>query len=733
MTKTSSSSLDERGPVDATGPRPRAARPEWIRTGLFAGALAVTGLVATAAGSVAGALPGTGLDGFTTTAVRLVLLAAGAVVAGLGLVHPLAGARASFPPGPWHRRAAWTAGLLAAVAALAGHLHGDVSRTGTLVWVVAALAVPVLLEARFARPVWTVPVAALPGLALTAVTLGSGHAGTASAADMVFAAASAVLAGVLVTRAVVLADGAVLTGAPGAVPGPQAGVADDATAAEAGPEPDAAPGRPAQLAVAGVVAAGTAVLAAVARILLAGPFSLVDLLGTAYGRAGLAAVLLPVPALVLLARRGAPSTSPARRAWGAASPGGVPRDGVLAGAAGGLAVVGVAAAAVTGLLPAPAPAAVAGQALLRTVPLDGQDVPLLIAPLRPGPNLVQLGGSGYTASGAPAPADDHATARHDMTGMSGHDMSTHGGSATVAADGDPVGFTSRAGARGGWAVLDVPAGTTSLTVSMGGDSATVPVDVGEDTAGASSAALTGRDGPECASAIVGAVLAGGPDAGGVTGCPSQTLDPDQARALTATVRTMAEKGARNVRLVGDASPRSVAAARLVRDEGAKAGLAFSPAAENDPNSALVVVAGWEHAVDVLGETGARSRTTPTHLGGTFLAPWLLTGEVLRQTASAFLPLSFAPNEPDAQRYALALAATHPDTAPSASGYLAWARTAGVPTDPRPSLYGAAAVNVPMSIEPAGSSGHHGGPDPAAWFPGGTVVPVSGPMDPGGSS
>jgi hypothetical protein len=184
--------------------------------------------------------------------------------------------------------------------------------------------------------------------------------------------------------------------------------------------------------------------------------------------------------------------------------------------------------------------------------------------------------------------------------------------------------------------------------------------------------------------------------------------------------------------VSDASPRSVAAARLVREEGARAGLAISDDAGNDPSSALVVVSGWEQAVDVLGEVGRRATTTPTHLGGTFLAPWLLTGDVLRQTASAFLPLAFAPNEPDAQRFALALAATHPDTAPSASGYLAWARTAGVPTDPRPLLYGAAAVNVPMSVEPPGSSGHHGGPDPAAWFPGGTVVPVSGPMDPGGS-
>ncbi len=269
---------------------------------------------------------------------------------------------------------------------------------------------------------------------------------------------------------------------------------------------------------------------------------------------------------------------------------------------------------------------------------------------------------------------------------------------------------------------------------MAGDSATVPVSVDAD-AGAESApssALTGRDGPECASAVVGAVLAGGPGAGTVDRCPAQSLDPGQARDLRSMVVTMAAKGARSVRLVSDASPRSVAAARLVREEGARAGLAFPADAENDPNSALVVVSGWEQAVATLGESGRRATTTPTHLGGTFLAPWLLTGDVLRQTASAFLPLPFAPNEPDAQRYALALADAHPDTAPSASGYLAWARTAGVPTDPRSSLYGAAAVNVPMSVEPSGSSGHHGGPDPASWFPGGTVVPVSALMDPAGA-
>ncbi|WP_132421889.1 hypothetical protein [Pseudonocardia endophytica] len=742
-----------------------------VRVGVFVGALVLAGLGAAVAGSVAGELTAPG----ATTAVRLVLLVAGALVAGLGLVHPLTGARESAPPGRWHRRVAWASGLLAAAAALAGYLHGDVSRTGTLVWVVAALAVPALLEIRHASARWTVPVAALPGVVLVAVTFGSAHTGLAFAADVVYAVASSVLLAALAALTLrAFGDGVPGPGADraldqdGGAVGERSNSSDvliDDRSPSARPSsgPAAAPGWPVRLGSVGLVAAVVAALAGAARILTAGPYSVIDLVGTAYGRAALVAVALPaVAAVVLLAlcrtayRRAAPVAAGATRRGGVrhdaagapAAADGV-RSAVLAGATGAVVALGVAAASVAGLLPAPAPAAVPGQALLRTVALDGVNVPVLVAPMRPGPNLVQLGGSGYPATGdaatqQPGPGGtgapstpagaaggeaDPGTAGHDMggtAGTGGHEMATHGGSATVAADGDPVGFVSRPGARGGWAVVDIPAGTTSLTVSMAGDSATVPVSVGDSVGDAPSSALTGRDGPECASAIVGAALGGTP--GTVTSCPSQALDPEQAGALTATVRTMAEKGARNVRLVGDASPRSVAATRLVRDEGRKAGLAFTPDAGNDPNSALVVVSGWEQAVDVLGEVRQRAATTPTHLGGTFLAPWLLTGDVLRQTASAFLPLSFAPNEPEAQRFALALAATHPDTAPSASGYLAWAREIGVRTDPRPSLYGAAAVNVPMSIEPQGSSGHHGGPDPAAWFPGGTVVPVSGPME-----
>lgn len=811
----------QRGAVTSTAPRRGGPRPEAVRAGVFVGGLALAGLAAALAGSVAGSVQ----TSAATTAVRLVLLVAGAVVGGLGLVHPLAGGPGSDGRGvagagvvqalaggrgTGLRRVAWVAGLLAAAAALAGYLHGDVGRAGTLAWVVAALLVPSVLETRFARSGWPVAVAALPVTALVAVTFGSAHTGAAFAADAVHTVASAVLLGTLALRA--------LPGGPGplATPDPvpdqdvravrprsnSSGVLVDDPSGPSGAGPAAAPGRPVLLPVVGAVAAATGVLAGVARIVTAGPYSVTDLVGTAYGRTALVAVVLPALAGVVLlkadaARRGDPSPHAGgggvpHRAASSATGGvaGAPLDrhGVLAGAA-GVVALGVAAAAVAGLLPVPAPAAVPGQALMRTVALDGATVPVVIAPMRPGPNLVQLGGSGYSAAaGATAPGQATASggandgsvhggsahggmAGHDAggaaggsagldgggstaggsaghdgsggaaggsvghggaaggepgSGSSGHDMTGHAGPATVAAGGDPVPFLARPAARGGWAVVDVPAGTSSVTIEMNGDSATVPVDVGDTPGDAPSSALAGPDGPECVSALVGTALGGG--VGTVRGCPSQTFDPEQAQALRSTVATMAAKGARSVRLVSDASPRSVAAARVVRDEGARAGLAFADGAENDPNSALVVVSGWDRAVAVLGEAGQRSRTTPTHLGGTFLAPWLLTGDVLRQTASAFLPLSFAPNEPDAQRYALALAATHPDTAPSASGYLAWAAASGVPADPRPSLYGAAAVNVPMSVEPQGSSGHHGGPDPAAWYPGGTVVPVSPPME-----
>ncbi|MET0188292.1 MAG: hypothetical protein ABW212_04785, partial [Pseudonocardia sediminis] len=371
--------------------------------------------------------------------------------------------------------------------------------------------------------------------------------------------------------------------------------------------------------------------------------------------------------------------------------------------------------------PVPAADAVPGQALLRGVDLGEGPVAMLVTPMRPGPNLVQL-------SAAPA-AGGHG-AGHDMSAMAGHDMAGHdmSGAATVAAGDSTAGFAARRGAPGEWAVVNIPAGTDSLTISANGTERTVPIDVGTDAA-AAPAGATGPDGPECASAVLGAIVAGGPSAGTATQCPAQSLEQGQATALRALVQVLAKHGVPSVSLVSDSSPRSVAAANLVRSEGAKAGLDFPPNAATDPNSAVLVVSGWQGATATLHEAKLRSASTPTYLGGTYLAPWLLTGDVLNATPNAVLPLTFTPQEPLAQNYVASLARTYPGAAPSTSGFLSWAAVAGRPVTQSPTLYGAAPVSVPMSVEPEGSTGHHGGPNMAAWFPNGTVVQIGRPVDP----
>lgn len=203
----------------------------------------------------------------------------------------------------------------------------------------------------------------------------------------------------------------------------------------------------------------------------------------------------------------------------------------------------------------------------------------------------------------------------------------------------------------------------------------------------------------------------------------------QATALRSTVRVLGSHGVTAVALASDSSPRSVAAADLVRAEGTRAGLRFPPGAAADPRSALLVVSGWQGATATLQDATRRAATGPTHLGGTYLAPWLLTGGVVSATPNVVLPLTFTPQEPLAQNYVASLAATFPGAAPSTSGFLSWAAATGQPVTERPSLYGAAPVDVPMTVEPPGSTGHHGGPNRAAWYPGGTVVPIGRPLDP----
>jgi len=572
---------------------------------------------------------------------RVLLLAAGAVVAGAGLARlvpeiPAAATRAE-------RTVGWVAAAVVVVITAAFALLADVSRLGTAVQVLLALAVPALLGTRW------VALPAVPLAVLLGVQLAGGRHGLEVLPDLGYTGAVALLIGLAVYR---------LTGS-------------------------ATPVR----AVVGAAAVATA--AAVVQLLLTGPGTAAELFGTGYGLVGLAAAALPLlGALAWLgAARPAADGAPARVQGRA-------RD--LRRFTATVAVAGMGAAALLAVLPPPAPQAQPGQPLLRSVELAGQRLALLVAPMRPGRNLVHLGG-GYPL----APEAGAAPATH-------HGEPALAAPPTVIVGGTATPVLARPGASGGFAVVDLPPGATTLTISSGPVSATVPVDTGDTTSAAP--ALAGPDGPECASAIIGALLA----AAAAPACPSDALDPADAGALRAMVDQLGGHGVTRARLVADASPRAVAAARAVTLATSAAGITLA-----DEPDTVIVVSGWADARAAVAEATSRG-------SGIYLAPWLLTGGVVTAAQSAVLPLTFGTQEAGPQAYTRLLAATFPGEAPSTAGYLAWAEPAGVSLAARPTLNGAAPVDVPMTSGDGPS--HHGSGNPAPWFPGGAVVPIGAPLD-----
>jgi hypothetical protein len=270
--------------------------------------------------------------------------------------------------------------------------------------------------------------------------------------------------------------------------------------------------------------------------------------------------------------------------------------------------------------------------------------------------------------------------------------------------------TERPGAGGRWAVVDLPPGASKLWVS----GASVDVDTGHGSP--SGPRFTGPDGPECASAVLGAVLAGSKRA--LTGCPADTLAPADAETLRALVKQLAGRGVPEVRVAADDSARSVAAVSVLRDAAREAGLTITGAPVRD--GALVVVSGWAAATSTLREIATRQLTEVLYSTGTYLAPWLLSAPVLRSTNGTVLALRFDPRDESAVRYRLAVEATFHDSAPTASGYHAWLAAQGRPEPAATRLYAASAVAfLPQDFA------HH--THESGWLPGGTIVPVTGPL------
>ncbi|SBT43065.1 hypothetical protein [Micromonospora auratinigra] len=341
----------------------------------------------------------------------------------------------------------------------------------------------------------------------------------------------------------------------------------------------------------------------------------------------------------------------------------------------------VLAAVLTTLTAAAAPvtAAPVGVPVLARVDL-GEPGSVLVVPGRPGRNLVRVPDVGWRVGGT---ADRLLPA------------------------------TARPGTDGAWATLDLAPGQREIWVGRAGRSVAVAVPVGTGPRAADE--LTGPDGPECATAVLGRLAAGRREP--VTSCPAQRLAVPDRAALVAAIRFVAGRGVDTITLVGDDSPRSREATAAVTAEAGRHGLTVS-ATGGGP---LVVVAGWELARRTLADVAAGRRAAPA---GAYLAPWLLHAPLLDQPVGQVLALAFGPIEPGPQRYLGALAALAPDVPPSAGGYDAYLTATGGHLTGPVRLYAAARITVPGDV--GGHAGHHG----TAWLPGGTVTPVTNALDAG---
>ncbi|MFC9947415.1 hypothetical protein [Streptomyces pratensis] len=330
-----------------------------------------------------------------------------------------------------------------------------------------------------------------------------------------------------------------------------------------------------------------------------------------------------------------------------------------------------------------------GTPLLRTLPLGGKQVGVLVVPGRPGGNLVAVG------------ADD-----------------AQAGTAT----GELRRGDRRPGSSQTWIPVDLPEGRSTLRISAGGSTGELPVDTGRD-APAAPAALATADGPECAAAAAGALVAG--EQAPLTACPSDRLTEDDAAALSATVRFLAGRGTRSVGLVSDDSARGRAAAAAVRSAAGQEGIEVTrpgPAASQP----LLVTTGWPGAT----EAALAVEAGKTRAEGVYLAPWLLARSVLTPSAGQLIPLRYAPRRAEAMAYVKALTARMPGEYPSGTGYRAWQRVRDEEPRTPPRLYAVAVAYVPGGMTAAdgeGQGGHHHAGGEAEWLPSGMIAPISAPL------
>ncbi|HET9257589.1 MAG TPA: hypothetical protein VFO16_20640 [Pseudonocardiaceae bacterium] len=340
----------------------------------------------------------------------------------------------------------------------------------------------------------------------------------------------------------------------------------------------------------------------------------------------------------------------------------------------------LAAGALLAAIPAPPLPGVPSVALLRTVTLSGAPLPMTVVPQRPGWNLVH-------AAGPPGSTVAVGLDRAHLTRMA-----------------------PRPGTTGGWALVHLPPGHSTLWVERGGAVDALRLNTAD---GQRDPRITGPDGPECASAALGALLANPAAAPGR--CPADALSTADGVALRELVGFLARRHVRALDLVGDGSPRSAQASAAVRAAAVASGVAIGPG--RDPNLPRIVVGGWPTAELVLQES---ARGAPQAV---YLAPWLATAALLAHSTGAVVALGFDPREAPPHDYLAALRAAVPGESCTPAGYTAWLAARGMVSSAPTRLYASARI----SLLPAELDHHHS--DTASWVPGGALIPVTAPLAP----
>jgi hypothetical protein len=335
-------------------------------------------------------------------------------------------------------------------------------------------------------------------------------------------------------------------------------------------------------------------------------------------------------------------------------------------------------------LPQPEDLPIPGVPLLRAA----AGVPVLVSPQRPGHNLVHVpesAGPGVTVSGVVA--------------------------------------THRPGAEGYWAEVDLPAGRSDLVIHHGEEDDSLGVDTGS---AAGPAGAIGADGPECAAAALGGLIAGRQVA--LSTCPADQLSTEDADALRKLVGFLSARHTEGITLVGDASPRGTAALDAVRTEAARLGLRVldGPAQQ----AALVVVSGWSGAYTAMTAAAQAQRGAPTYSYGLYVAPWLLTGPIVNTVSASTVPLRFDPREQLAVSFTIAVSDAFGGESPTVGGFREWLGDAEPTSAGKVQLFASAQVNaMPMYPGQASAPGMAMvGEGAGHWVPDGTVVPVSFPLE-----